>query len=81
MWVDWIRSVFEVGALSVLMVVLAAAVAELTAFATSGPNADHESVGRLATMFEAMNVENLTLLVAIAAGLTLLWMATLKNRV
>jgi len=81
MWVDWIRSIFEVGALSVLMVVVAAVMAKLTSFATSGPNADHETVSQLSIMFEAMTVENLTLIVAIGGGLTLLWLATLESNV
>lgn len=79
MWVTLLRSFFEIGALALLMVVLAAVVAQLTGFATSGPNADHESVGQVAQMFNLMTVENLTLLVAIAAGVFLLWRATLEG--
>lgn len=81
MWVSLIRTVFEMGALALMMVVLAAVMALLTGFATGGPNADHESVGQLAQMFNAMTVENLTLLVAIAAALYLLWRATVEGNI
>ena len=81
MWVTLLRAVFEMGALALLMVVLAAVVARLTGFATSGPNADHESVGQVAQMFNLMTVENLTLLVGIAVAVFLLWRATLEGNV
>lgn len=80
MWVTLLRAVFELGALMLLMVVLAAAIAPIVDFATSGPNADHETVGQLGSMFDVMTVDNLTLLAAVAVILFLLWRATLEGR-
>lgn len=80
MWVSLIRAVVELGPLMLMMVVLAAAVSRLAGFATSGPNADHETVGQLSQMFDVMTVDNLTLLAALAVVLFLLWRATLEGR-
>jgi len=81
MWVTLVRTVIQMGPLALMMVVLAAVMARLTGFATSGPNADHESVGQVAQMFNAMTVENLTLLVGLAVIFYLIWRATLEGRV
>lgn len=80
MWVSLIRSTFAIGALGLMMFVLAYILSELTSFATSGPNADHETVVQLSTMFDAMTVDNLTLLAAFAVVLFLLWRATVEGQ-
>ena len=80
MWVTILKSVFELGALAVMMLVLAAVVSPIVDFAMSGPNADHETVGQVGTMFNLMTVDNLTLLAGLAVMLYLIWRATLEGR-
>jgi len=80
MWVTLFRSAFALGILGFLMWALTHVLSPLTNTATSGPNADHETVTQIATLFNMMTLDNLTLLAAVAVGLFLIYRATLESR-
>ena len=80
MWTAFIRSVIGLAGLSFLMFILVQILNPILSIATSGPSADAPSVVRVGSYFQALTLDNLTLLAALAVGIALLGAAATERR-
>jgi len=82
MWIAILRGGgLGLAMLTFLMWVLRQILDPIIGFATSGPNADAESVTTIASWFAMLTVENLTLIAALGVALHLLGRAATERRV
>ena len=81
MWVSMIRAGFAMGVLGLMMYVLATILDPIVGHAMSGPNADAETVTQIGGWFNALTVDNLTLLAGLAIGLFLVHRAVVERQV
>jgi hypothetical protein len=80
MWTAFARAGLGLAVLTFMMWVLREILSPILDMATSGPHADASSVTRLAGYFNALTVENLTLIAALAVGIYLLGRAATERR-
>jgi hypothetical protein len=81
MWVSFIRAGFGMGVLGLMMFVLAMILEPIVGHATSGPNADAETVTQIGGWFNVLTVDNLTLIAGLAVGLFLVHRAVVERQV
>ena len=81
MWVSVIRAAFAMGVLALMMYVLATILDPIVGHATSGPNAEAETVTQIGGWFNVLTVDNLTLLAGLAIGLFLVHRAVVERQV
>lgn len=79
MWVAFVRAAVYGLALTFLMWLVAKIVGPLVDVATQGPHSDAESVVRIGSYFNALTVENLTVLALVAVGIFLLGRAAVEG--
>jgi hypothetical protein len=81
MWTAIARSGLALVVLTFMMWVLVEILTPIIGFATSGPNADAESVARVGSYFNALTLDNLVLIAALGVGITLLARAAVERRI
>lgn len=81
MWASIIRGVLALGFLAFLMFILVVGIIDpITQFAMAGPQSDAESAQRLASYFNAMTVNNLTLIGGLAVAIYLIGRAVVEQQ-
>jgi len=81
MWTALSRAGLATVVITFLMWLLREMLTPVLDIATSGPNADAESVTTIASWFAMLTVENLTLIAALGVALHLLGRAATERRV
>lgn len=81
MWAAMARAAIYLVAVTFLMWVLRQILDPILDFATAGPHADADSVVRVGSYFNALTLDNLTLLAAVAVAIFLLGRAAVEQRV
>lgn len=79
MWTSFARAGLYLVALVFLMFVVVQLLGPIVDMATSGPHSSAESVKRVGGYFNAMTLENLTLLAGVAVGIYLLGRAAVER--
>jgi thiol:disulfide interchange protein len=80
MWIAVVKSAIGLVTVTVGMWLLAKLVQPMVTIATSGPNASAASVQRVGGYFNALTVDNLVLVGAVAVGLAFLARAAVEAR-
>jgi hypothetical protein len=80
MWTALARGGLAMAVLAFMMQVLRWILDPILDIATSGPNADAETVVQIGGYFNALTVENLTLIAGVGVGLFLLGRAATERR-
>ena len=79
MWASIIKAVLYLAVGIFLMWVLAQVLDPITSFAMAGEHADQAQVQTIGTYFDALTLENLTLLISLAVGIYLLGRAAVET--
>lgn len=80
MWTSTVRASIAFAALGFMMWVLAQIVAPIVDIATTGPNANADSVATAGQWFNALSVSNLTLLAGLAVAIYWVGRAVVERR-
>lgn len=80
MWAAFARSGIYLAALTFMMWVTAQIIAPIVDMAKGGPHSGAPSVSRVGGYFDALTVDNLVLLAALAVGIYLLGRAAVERQ-
>lgn len=80
MWTAFIKAGAGFAVLTFMMWLLVTILDPIMGFAAAGPHADAESVVRIKSYFDAMTLDNLTLLGGLATGIYLLGRSAVERQ-
>lgn len=80
MWTAWVRGVVYLVALAFMMWILTQMLDPILAMAMSGPHSSDPAVERVGGYFQALTLDNLTLLAGLAVAIYILGRAAVERQ-